>query len=136
MWDDGGTKAKNGCSTTLGHPQEWIDWAENSFDFATAARVWFELGSPQQKRDIFFSLSGSNLILKDKELSISARKPLDFYSTIAIQYPSTTIRFEPKNKQATAGQTLPFAADIPSLRRGRDSNPRCLSTHSLSRTAV
>jgi len=22
------------------------------------------------------------------------------------------------------------------LRRGRDSNPRCLSTHSLSRTAV
>ena len=69
--------------------EEWIDWATNSFDFATAARVWFEKGSPQQKRDIFFSLSGSNLILKDEKLGISLKKPLDFYSAIAIAYPST-----------------------------------------------
>ena len=115
--------------------EEWIDWAENSFDFATAARVWFENGSPEQKRDIFFSLSGSNLILKDKKLSISARKPLDFYSTIALQYPSTTNRLEHENKLITTGQTLPFQADIPALRRGRDSNPRYLAVHSLSRTA-
>ncbi|HEV3245405.1 MAG TPA: recombinase family protein, partial [Candidatus Paceibacterota bacterium] len=30
---------------------EWVDWAENSFDFATAARVWFENGTPEQRRN-------------------------------------------------------------------------------------
>ncbi len=110
--------------TTGRKVEEWIDWAENSFDFATAARVWFENGTPEQKRDIFFSLSGSNLVLKDKKLTISARKPLDFYSTIAVQYPSTTNRLEPKNKLIKTGQTLPFSADIPALRWGWDSNPR------------
>ena len=96
--------------------EEWIDWAVNSFDFATAARVWFENGTPQQKRDIFFSLSGSNLILKDRELNISLKKPLDFYTAIAVRYPSTKIPLEPKNNQANKEEYLPFAADIPSLR--------------------
>ena len=104
--------------------EEWIDWAVNSFDFATAARVWFENGTPQQKRDIFFSLSRSNLILKDKKLAISLKKPLDFYSAIAVRYPSTKIPLEPTFNQLNKGYYLPFEADIPRLRNRRDSNPR------------
>ena len=108
---------------------EWVDWAENSFSFATAARVWFELGTPEQKRDIFASLSRSNLILKDKELAISLRNPLDLYAAIALRYPNTTKAFEPRNGGSNKGKYLPFAVDIPSLRRRRDSNSRCPFEH-------
>lgn len=96
---------------------EWVDWAENSFSFATAARLWFEEGTPEQKRDIFASLSRSNLVLKDKKLSISLRNPLDLYAAIAVRYPNTTKAFEPKNDGSTKTEYLPFAVDIPSLRR-------------------
>lgn len=103
---------------------EWVDWAENSFSFATAARLWFEEGAPEQKRDIFASLSRSNIILKDKKLSVSLRNPLDLYAAIAVRYPNTTKAFEPRNDGSTKEEYLPFAVDIPSLRRRRDSNPR------------
>jgi site-specific DNA recombinase len=95
---------------------EWIDWAENSFNFSVAARVWFENGSPEQKRTIFMSLSGSNLTLKDKKLSVSLKKPLDFYSVIANHYPSTTIPLEPTKGAGNKRKCLPFEADIPALR--------------------
>lgn len=98
--------------------EEWVDWAENSFDFATAARVWFENGTPEQRRDIFFSLSRSNLVLKDKILMISLKKPLDLYAAIVSKYPSTTTALEPEKCRATTGEYLPFAADIPALRKG------------------
>lgn len=97
---------------------EWVDWAENSFSFATAARLWFEAGTPEQKRDIFASLSRSNLTLKDKALSISLRNPLDLYAAIAMRYPNTTKAFEPRNDGSTKEEYLPFAVDIPSLRIG------------------
>jgi hypothetical protein len=93
-----------------------LDWAENSFSFATAARLWFEAGTPEQKRDIFASLSRSNLTLKDKALSISLRNPLDLYAAIAMRYPNTTKAFEPRNDGSTKEEYLPFAVDIPSLR--------------------
>lgn len=112
---------------------EWVDWAENSFSFATAARLWFEEGAPEQKRDIFASLSRSNIVLKDKKLSISLRNPLDLYAAIAMRYPNTTKAFEPKNDGSTKAEYLPFAVDIPSLRRGRDSNSRWVSPHLFSR---
>ncbi|MEN9561650.1 MAG: hypothetical protein RIQ56_923 [Candidatus Parcubacteria bacterium] len=98
--------------------EEWVDWAENSFRFSVAARVWFENGSPEQKRDIFQSLTGQNFVLVNKKLSVSLRKPLDLYALIAERYPATTIRLEQGNEQATQAHSLPFAADIPALRRG------------------
>lgn len=104
--------------------EEWIDWAENSFNFAVAARVWFEKGTPEQKRAIFMSLSGSNLTLLNKKLSISLKKPLDFYTMIAKRYPSTTITLEPTKSATDKRKNLPFEADIPALRELRESNPR------------
>ncbi|MEQ1561597.1 MAG: recombinase family protein, partial [Nitrospira sp.] len=98
--------------------EEWIDWTENSFNFAVAARVWFENGSPEQKRTIFASLSGSNLILKDNKLSVSLKKPLDLYKQIAIKYPSTTQAFEPTKYRSSKRKYLPFETDIPALRMG------------------
>lgn len=102
--------------------EEWIDLAQNSFDFATAARVWLENGTLEQKRAIFMSLSESNLILRDGKLAISLKQPLDFYAAIANQFPSTTIPIEPTDSPDNKKKYLPFAADIPSLRGRTDSN--------------
>jgi hypothetical protein len=79
--------------------------------------LWFEEGTPEQKRDNFASLSRSNIVLKDKKLSISLRNPLDLYAAIAMRYPNTTKAFEPKNDGSNKAEYLPFAVDIPSLRR-------------------
>jgi site-specific DNA recombinase len=96
--------------------EEWIDWTENSFNFAVAARVWFEKGTPEQKRSIFASLSGSNLTFIDKELNVSLKEPLELYSRISTLYPSTKITLEPSKSPAVKGECLPFEADIPRLR--------------------
>lgn len=98
--------------------EEWIDWAENSFNFATAARLWFEIGTPEQKKEIFYSLSRSNLTLKDGILFISLKNPLDLYAAIVKKYPAVQTPFEPKNDGSNKQKYLPFAADIPTLRRG------------------
>jgi site-specific DNA recombinase len=96
--------------------EEWIDWAVNSFHFATAARAWFEKGTPEQKKSIFASLSGSNLILKDGKLHISLKKPLDFCTFIAATFPATTTLIEPNKSPMNKGQSSSFGASIPSLR--------------------
>ncbi len=96
--------------------EEWIDWTENSFNFAIAARVWFEKGSPEQKRSILASLSSSNLTLMDKKLTVSVKQPLDLYTRISTQYPATRITLEPSKSATNKRELLPFDADIPSLR--------------------
>lgn len=96
--------------------EEWIDWAENSFNFAVAARAWFESGTAEQRRTIFLSLSQSNLILKDQTLGISLKKPLDFYSAIVSRFPSVAVSIEPTKTGSTKRKCLPFEADIPRLR--------------------
>jgi hypothetical protein len=44
------------------------------------------------------------------------KKPLDFYTAIAVRYPSTKTRLEHEKLQATKGEYLSFEADIPALR--------------------
>lgn len=102
--------------------EEWISWAENSFNFAAAARTWFENGAPEQKRAVFMSLSQSNLTLKDKTLSVSLKKPLDLYAMIANRFPSTTVPIEPRKYAVNKRKCLPFEADIPRLREWQESN--------------
>ena len=96
--------------------EEWMDWAENSFNFAVAARLWFEIGTPDQKRTIFSSLTCSNFILIDKKLNVSLKNPLDHYKNIAEKYPSTKGTLEPALHGSIKGECLPFEADILGLR--------------------
>jgi site-specific DNA recombinase len=95
----------------------WVNWAENAFSFATSARLWFEKGIPQQRKDIFYALSGSNFLLKDKQLLISLTKPLDFFTAIALQCPNTKAPLELTNGGLGKGDYLPFENDIPVLRK-------------------
>lgn len=56
------------------HAQQWLDSAVEVFEFACTARARFAKGDFQTKREILATLA-SNLILKDKRLSIQAVKP-------------------------------------------------------------
>jgi site-specific DNA recombinase len=104
--------------------EEWIDWAENSFNFAVAARTWFENGTPEQKRGIFQSLSGSNLILKDKQLSISLKKPLNLYLKIKEHLAVSAVALEPKKSPMDKRKNTTFTSDVPSWLGRLDSNQR------------
>lgn len=54
--------------------EQWLALAEKTFVFACSARTWFADGDLQTKKSILSAI-GSNLILKDKKLSIEAKKP-------------------------------------------------------------
>ena len=54
--------------------QDWLEPTRDCFIFANRARLWFSQGKLGQKRLILNSI-GSNLLLKDKKLSISLQKP-------------------------------------------------------------
>lgn len=54
--------------------EKWLTLSEEIFEFACTAREQFNKGDPMAKKQILMTV-GSNLILKDKKLSIEARKP-------------------------------------------------------------
>ena len=53
---------------------QWLILSENIFEFACTARERFTKGDPMTKKEILTTI-GSNLTLKDKNLSIEATKP-------------------------------------------------------------
>ncbi|MBI3418004.1 MAG: recombinase family protein [Verrucomicrobia bacterium] len=53
---------------------QWLNLSEQAFEFACTARSHFAKGDAMTKKQILATI-GSNLILKDKILSIEARKP-------------------------------------------------------------
>jgi len=55
-----------------------LEKAEKAFCFAKKAKERFENGEVEDKKEILTAL-GSNLILKDKKLSITTPKPLFLY---------------------------------------------------------
>lgn len=54
--------------------QRWIEPLRNAFLFANRAKFWLLHGEITEKR-LILSTMGSNLFLKDKKLSIEAKKP-------------------------------------------------------------
>ena len=75
-------------------------------------------------------------ILKGKELSIELHLPWKM-----IEEKKEAIEKEIQEVRTPAyilntSQIFSFAGKFLTLRRRRDSNPRCLAAHSLSRTAV
>ena len=50
--------------------KEWVDLSINTFNFACYASIWFEKGNNEDRKAILSCL-GSNLVIKDKKLSIS-----------------------------------------------------------------
>ncbi len=48
--------------------EQWFELAEKTINFVSRARYWFHHGTLHDKRLIFQTLSGSNALLKDKQL--------------------------------------------------------------------
>lgn len=73
---------------------KWLIKAEDVFNFARDAKKKFETGTLEEKRLILTSL-GSNLLLKDKILSISIEKPLILVEKAAKEVKTIYDRLEP-----------------------------------------
>jgi len=84
----------------------WLVRAENLFNFAKNAKEAFENGDLKKKKEILACL-GSNLVLKDKELSISIEKPLILIEKAAEEIEAIHQRLEPVKSAEDKG----FLAD-------------------------
>ena len=58
----------------LKHASDWFEPANLLLSFGKQAVDWFSRGTDQIKRDIVFTI-GSNPVLKDRKLSVEAKKP-------------------------------------------------------------
>jgi DNA invertase Pin-like site-specific DNA recombinase/predicted metal-binding protein len=72
----------------------WVEKTENMFNFAEKAKARFETGTAEDKRQILSAL-GSNLLLKDRILSISIEKPLILIEQAASEVRNIHSRLEP-----------------------------------------
>ena len=75
--------------------EQWVKLAEQTFEFACTAQKRFATGDAKTKKEILLTI-GSNLILKDKKLSIEARKPFFILekSTSANEHDNDPIELE------------------------------------------
>jgi site-specific DNA recombinase len=104
---------------TSGRIERWLDIAEKTFDFACNARSMFEIGDFEAKSQILQVL-GSNLILKDKKLSMDLKKPFSVIEKVSGAIPEIKATFEPEKSGVN---TRKFEASLlknPILRRGLD----------------
>lgn len=65
---------------------DWIEPSRRLFLFSHRAKFWFVHGTAEEKRIILATI-GSNLLLKDKKLSIDAKKPFRILSERAFGSP-------------------------------------------------
>lgn len=72
----------------------WLQLAEQAFELACHARTWFAEGDIQVKKQILEAV-GSNLLLKDKILSIEATKPFLVIENHLARVKADFGRFEP-----------------------------------------
>jgi len=95
---------------------EWVELGERTFNFARYARLWFARGDPETKRAIFACL-GSHLLLKDRRVAITLRKPFEFIfeNKEMIENELSKVR-TPKNVVKTK-QFADIWANCPTLRR-------------------
>lgn len=82
----------------------WIELTEKVFNFARHAQGHFENGSIEQKKDVLSGL-GSNFLLKDQKLQITAHKWLQpiisAYKSLEAEYVTLEPTFLGSNKTKT-----------------------------------
>ncbi|MBU1955646.1 MAG: recombinase family protein [Candidatus Margulisbacteria bacterium] len=89
--------------------EAWLEKAEQVFSFAETARESFTNGSLETKKKILFYL-GSNLLLKDRKLHVTLKKPLDIFPAFAPEVQLLHRRLEPmKNRMNQRKIELAYA---------------------------
>lgn len=104
---------------------KWIEKAEEVFYFAKTARLRFENGSSDEKRGILSTL-GSNLLLKDRKLSISIEKPLLFVESAAKEARAIQERLEPQEILQNKRTLAEIYSQSPKLLRLLDHVRTCV----------
>jgi site-specific DNA recombinase len=100
---------------------QWMELSERTFNFARYARIWFENGNLETKRSIFACL-GSNLILKDRKITVELKKPFKFIFENLPEAERELIAVRTSKKPLHDGQIVSFTDQFPKVRRVRDSN--------------
>lgn len=103
--------------------KERVIMVDNVMNFATKARDEFINGDEFKKREIF-SRIGSNFLLKDGNLSIELKKPLQIISEMNESIKLEVERLEPPQIISSTTQVEALQADSFVIRRGQDSNLR------------
>ena len=119
------TKLQEILNDTDKRVDQLINKAEALFDFARDAKVNFENGNLEQKRDILSTL-GSNLLLKDKILFILMQKPLISMKKAAEEVRVIYEGLEPLENLDNTTKIGELYAQSPSLQGRRDSNSQDL----------
>ena len=102
---------------------EWLELSQKTFNFACYARLRFQHGTLQEKKEILATI-GSNLVLQDKILSLSVPKPFIAIQEAKIETDRIIAKFKPEEKIDISTQMLYLYQENSVLRRRQDSNLR------------
>ena len=100
---------------------KWLDKADELFQFATTAKESFEKGGIEIRKRILANL-GSNLLLKDRKISITIEKPLLYLEDASKELKRIHRGVEPHKNGSNKEQLASLYASSPILRRMQDSN--------------
>src|SRR3989344_3149620 len=103
--------------------EDWVELSERTFNFARYARMWFANGDMQTKRAVLSAL-GSHLIIQDQKLNVELHP---YFKVILENLPQAErelLKIRTSENPLDKRQIATILAKCPSLRRGRDSNPR------------
>ena len=99
--------------------ERWFELSRNLFLFSNRAKFWLVHGDQAKKR-LILSTVGSNLTLKDKILSIDARKPFNILrEQRSFSNLCTTVRDVRTFFRLEAPIEIPTLPEIPSGKKGR-----------------
>lgn len=87
------------------NPPRPLALTSQTFSFAHRARQWFLAGDLETKRTILDAL-GSNLVLRDKKLTIEARTPFRLIEDGLAMVSAESLWFEPRKVGADKGQLV------------------------------
>jgi hypothetical protein len=104
---------------------EWLELSQKTFNFACYARLRFQHGTLHEKKEILATI-GSNLVLKDKLLSLTVPKPFIAIQEAKIETDRIVARFKPEEKIDLTAQMMYLYQQDNTLRDRRDSNSQPL----------
>lgn len=111
---------------------KWVMATRETFIFSHFAKYWFDNGSPETKTWVLSKL-GQNLNIKDRKLHIIGEKPFYLVEKMKLDIKQELLSLEPNKIPILSNETLSLPSVCLIMRRGRDSDSRCLATHPLSK---
>jgi site-specific DNA recombinase len=95
--------------------EKWVELSERTFNFARYASTWFERDDIEIKRAIFSCL-GSNLLLKDRTMSLDLRKPFKLVFDNLDDIEKELVKVRTSENKAYKGQSVFFDPKLSTMR--------------------